>query len=166
MLYTLKKKFILSLIVLLGITSCAKKPDTPLSPSVKINVEKNGDEKNFAVYFTCGLKNENDSTAFINTEGMIEIKNKNGSAILSVPFKTPVILPFETGIIQERIVLKPDQISPLFDLLSINIDKLDSGEEPGNRFIEEQNIVLKKLTLEKKDIKELLRSKINNEKNK
>ena len=166
MLNTLKKELIFLLIVLLSITSCAKKPDTPLSPSVKINVEKNGDEKTFAVYFTCGLKNENDSTAFINTSGVIDIKNKNGSAILSVPFKIPVILPFETGIIQERIVLKPDQIMPLLDLLSISMDKLDSGEEQGNRFIEEQNIALKKLTLEKKDIKELLRSKIYNEKNK
>lgn len=166
MIKILKKELILSLILITGITSCAKKPETLLSPSVKINVEKNGDKKTFVVYFTCGIKNENDSTAFINVEGSVEIKNKNRSAILSIPFKVPEILPFETGIVQERIELKSEQVTPLLELLSIQIDKLDSGEEQGNRFIEEQNIAIKKINLEKKDIIELLRSKINNEKNK
>jgi len=166
MLNILKKELILSLIMLLGITSCAKKPDIPLSPSVKINIEKKGEEKIFTAYFTCGLKNENDSTAFTNVEGIIEIKNKNNAVVLSIPFKVPAILPFETGIVQERIELKPEHITPLLDLFSINIDKLDSGEEQGNRFIEEQYISIKKIKLEKKDIIELLRSKIANEKTK
>jgi hypothetical protein len=166
MLNIYKKELIFLLIVFFGFTACAKKPETPLSPSVKINIEKKGEEKTYAAYFTCGLKNENDSTAFINVEGLIEIKDKNNTPVLSVPFKIPVILPFETGIVQERIELKADQITPVFNLLSISAEKLDSGEELGNRFIEEKNIAIKKLMLEKKDIIELLRGKLNNEKNK
>ena len=155
-----EKKPVIILALLLMLTSCAKIPESPLSPSVKINTEKKGEEKIFAVNFTCGLKNENDSTAFINTDGVIEIKNNAGAAVLSIPFKTPLILPYETGVIQERIELNENQVTPLLDLLVIKKEQLDSGEESGNRFIEDSNISIKKLSLEKKDIIELLRSKL------
>jgi hypothetical protein len=159
MINFLRKELILSLALLLALTACAKKPESPLSPSVKIGVEKKGEDQIFIVNFTCGLKNENDSTAFINTEGVIEVKN-NSTVVLSVPFKIPAILPFETGVIQERVELNSDQVSPLLELLSIKKEQFESGEEQGNRFIEDQNIVLKKLNLEKKDVIELLRSKL------
>ena len=161
MLNFLKKELILSLALLLALTACAKKPESPLSPSVKIGVEKKGEDKIFAVSFTCGIKNENDSTAFINIDGVIEVKNNGGAIVLTVPFKLPAILPFETGVVQERIELTADQAAPLLDLLSIKKEQLESGEEQGNRFIEDQNIVIKNLNLEKKDIIELLRSKAN-----
>lgn len=160
MINFLKKELILSLALMLALTACAKKPESPLSPSVKIGVEKKGEDKIFIVNFTCGLKNENDGTAFINAEGVIEVKNSSGTVVLSVPFRIPAILPFETGVIQERVELNSDQVSPLLELLSIKKEQFESGEEQGNRFIEDQNIVLKKLNLEKKDIIELLRSKL------
>jgi len=160
MLNFLKKELILSLSILLALTACAKKPEAPLSPSVKIEVVKKGEGNLFAVNFTCGLKNENDSTSFVDVNGLIEIKNSSGITVLSIPFKTAVILPFETGIIQERIELTADQAAPLFAMLSIKKEQIESGEEQGNRFIEDQNIVIKKLDMDKKDIIELLRSKL------
>ncbi len=160
MLKFLKKELIFSLSLLIALTACVKRPEIPLSPSVKIGVEEKGNEKKFVVFFNCGLKNENDSTAFVNVGGLIEILNNSGAVILSIPFKSEAILPFETGIIEEKIELNPDQCSPLFELLSIKKEQIESGEEQGNRFIEDKNIVLKKLTLEKMDIIELLRSKI------
>ncbi|HNX25551.1 MAG TPA: hypothetical protein PKG60_16000 [Spirochaetota bacterium] len=160
MLKFLKKELILSLALLLALTACARKPESPLSPSVKIGVEKKGEDKIFAVNFTCGLKNENDSTAFTNINGVIEVKNNSSEILLTVPFKIPAILPFETGIVQERIELTADEASPLLDLLAIKKEQIESGEDQGNRFIEDRNIVIKKLDLEKKDIIELLRSKL------
>jgi len=160
MLKLLRKEFILSLSLLLVLTACAKKPETPLSPSVKISIEKKSEEKIFVVNFSCGLRNENDSTAFTDIDGVIEIKNGSGAAVLIVPFKIAAILPLETGIIQERVELTSDQINPLLDFLSIKKEQLESGEEQGNRFIEDQNIVLKKLDMGKKDIIELLRGKL------
>jgi len=160
MLNFVRKELIFSLAILISLTACAKIPESPLSPSVKIGVEKNGDNKIFAVNFTCGLKNENDSTAFTNINGVFEVKNARNIIVLSVPFKSEVILPFETGIIQERVDLTSDQITPLLDLLSIKKDQLESGEEQGNRFIDDQSIVLKKINLDKTDIIELLRSKL------
>jgi len=160
MLKFLKKELILSLALLLALTACARKPESPLSPSVKIGVEKKGEDKIFAVNFTCGLKNENDCTAFTNINGVIEVKNNSSEILLTVPFKIPAILPFETGIVQERIELTADEASPLLDLLAIKKEQIESGEDQGNRFIEDRNIVIKKLDLEKKDIIELLRSKL------
>lgn len=160
MINFLKKELILSLALMFALTACAKKPESPLSPSVKIGVEKKGEDKIFIVNFTCGLKNENDSTAFINAEGVIEVKNSSGTVVLNVPFRIPAILPFETGVIQERVELNSDQVTPLLELLSLKKEQLESGEEQGNRFIEDENIVIKKLNLEKKDVIELLRSKL------
>ena len=160
MLNFLRKKLVLPLALLLALTACAKKPESPLSPSVKIGVEKKGENKIFVVSFTCGLKNENDSTAFINVDGVVDVKSSGGTTVLTVPFKIPAILPFETGVVQERVELNSDQVTPLLDLLSIKREQLESGEEQGNRFIEDENIVIKKLSLEKKDIIELLRSRI------
>lgn len=160
MLITLKKELMLSLALLMGLSACAKIPEAPLSPSVKIAFEKKENNKIFAVNFTCGLKNENDSTAFTDVNGLIEIKNASAITVLSVPFKTSAILPFETGIIQERIELTSDQIAPLLDLLSIKKEQIESGEEQGNRFIEDNNIIMKKPDMNKTDIIELLRSKL------
>lgn len=160
MLKFLKKELILSLALLMGLSACAKIPEAPLSPSVKIAVEKKGNDNIFAVNFTCGLKNENDSTAFTDINGLIEIKNSTGITVLAVPFKHAAILPFETGIIQEKIDLTADQAAPLFDLLSIKKEQIESGEDQGNRFIDDQNVVMKKLELNKTDIIELLRSKL------
>lgn len=155
-----EKALILSLTLLLTSSSCVKKPENPVSPSVKIGMEKKGDSSIFSVYFTCGLKNENDSTAFINVDGLIAIKNNSGIPVLTVPFKTAVILPFETGVVQEKIELTPDQAAPLLDFLSIKKERIESGEEPGNRIIDDRNVEMKKLDMEKKDIIELLRSKV------
>ena len=176
-----RKELILSLTLLVILSACAKKPEAPFHPSVKIAIEKKGDDKIFAVTFTCGLRNENDSTAFTNLEGIIAVKDNNsGAEVLTVPFKSPAILPFDTGTVQERIELTSDQVNPLLDLLDkqkkerkpdlvmdkeqkIEIKKcreiLESGEEV-EEFIEKQNIIIKKLNLEEKEIIELLRSKL------
>ena len=88
----------LSLILLI---SCAKKPETPLHPAVIITMEKNI----FLVNFTCGVINENESTAFINTGGVINIKDNNKSTLLEIPFDIPVILPFATANVNETLEL-------------------------------------------------------------
>ncbi len=160
MLNFLKKELILTLTLAVAFTACAKKPESPLSPSVKIGVEKKGTDKIFVVNFTCGLKNENDSTAFTGVDGTINVKNNSGIVVLTVPFKVTAILPFETGIVQERIELTADQAAPLLSLLAVKKEQIESGEDQGTRFIEDQNIVITKLNMGNTDIIELLRSKV------
>jgi len=178
MLNFLKKVLTLSLALPVILTACAKKPETPLSPSVKIAMEKRGEDKIFAVTFTCSLMNENDSTALTNIDGIIAVKdNESGAAVLTVPVKMPVILPFKTMAVQERIELTADQINPLLDFIDkqqkpannetgnskVEIKKskdlLESGGEV-EEFFKKQNVLIEKLTMEEMDIIKLLRSKL------
>jgi len=159
-MYNLPSKVLLFLsAAALIFTSCAKMPDRVLSPSIKAGVEA-GAEKNYSLFFTGGIKNENSSTAFLNMEGRVKILSDSGEIIATVPFKIPAILPFETGVIKEKIELKPEESVKLFAAFSISPEKLGTPEEQGTRFMEEKNIKLTSVKSEKKDILKLLGEKI------
>lgn len=145
--------------VLLLFTACAKKPEKANSPSIKIGIEKRGTENIYVADFTCTLKNENDSTAFMNAAGTINIKDDSGNLLLPVPFTVKTILPFEAGMVLQRIELKESEAAPLMQFLGMSADKLISGEDPGARPLEDKNIELTGLKLEKKDIIDLLKGK-------
>lgn len=156
------KPYLRITIILAGlalITSCAKTPEKILSPSVKAEVIQ-AEDKNFAIYFTGGIKNENDSTAFINVEGTALLLNDSGEKLLTVPFKIPAVLPFETGVIKEKIDIKGETAEKVFAMLSVSPEKLGTPDEPGNRFIEDRNIRLDSIKFEKKDIVKLLGEKV------
>ena len=151
--YCSKIIIFLSLLLLI---SCAKKPDTPLHPAVIITMEQNV----FLVNFTCGITNDNESTAFTNLEGVVNIKGKEGSTLLQIPFDLPVILPFAAANINETLELPEAAVTPLLTLLNIDKEKLKSGENVEKKYIDEENIEFKNLNLKKNDIIELLKGKI------
>jgi len=158
MYYMIKFSFnkLIVFLSLLLFISCAKTPDAPVHPSVAIAIEKNI----FLVNFTCGITNENDSAAFTDVEGVINIHDNGGLTLLDIHFDIPVILPFATIGINEMFELSEDAVTPLLALLKIDKDKLKSGEDAGRRYIDEKNIKFKELNLKKNDITELLRGKI------
>jgi hypothetical protein len=145
--------------VFLLFTACAKKPEKAGSPSVKIGIEKRGAENIYIADFTCTLKNENDSTAFVNAEGTINIKDNSGKILLAVPFTVKTILPFEAGMVLQRVELKETEAAPLLQFLGMSADKLISGEDTGARPLEDANVELAGLKLEKKEIIDLLKGK-------
>ena len=147
------------LCVLILFTACAKKPEKANSPSIKIGIEKRGTENVYIADFTCTLKNENDSTAFVNAAGTINIKDDNGTLLLPVQFNVKTILPFEAGVVLQRIELKENEAAPLMQFLGMSPDKLLSGEDTGARPLEDKNIELAVLKLEKKEIIDLLKGK-------
>jgi len=150
---------ILLLAVISLLTSCAKTPERVISPSVKAAVIQDGDIS-WSISFTGGIKNENDSTAFINVEGVIFLISDTGDTIASIPFKIPAILPFETGVIKEKIDIKGETAEKVFSMLSVSPDKLGTPEEPGNRFLEDKNVKLDSIKFEKKGIVKLLEEKV------
>jgi len=158
-MYKLYLRGILLLAAFSLVTSCAKTPERVISPSVKASVVQ-GEEKSWSIFFTGGIKNENDSTAFINIEGNILLVNDSGEKIVSVPFKIPAILPFETGVIKEKIDIKGETAEKVFSMLSVSPDKLGTPDEPGNRFLEDKNVKLDSIKFEKKDIVKLLGEKV------
>jgi len=159
LMYKLYLKGILLLAALSLVTSCAKTPERVISPSVKAAVVQ-GEEKSWTVFFTGGIKNENDSTAFINIEGNILLVSDSGEKLTLIPFKIPAILPFETGVIKEKIDIKGETAEKIFSMLSIAPDKLGTPDEQGSRFLEDKNVKLDSIKFEKKDIVKLLGEKV------
>ena len=158
-LYQMTKLFCTKLIVfisLLLLISCAKRPETPLHPSVAVTAENNI----FQVNFTCAIANENEYRAFINPNGVITINDNGGSTLLEIPFEIPAILPFATVNIDEWLELSEEAITPLLALLDIDKERIQAGENIGKKYLDEKNVVYKELNLETKDIIELLRGKI------
>ncbi|HOP65173.1 MAG TPA: hypothetical protein PK906_17475 [Spirochaetota bacterium] len=145
--------------ILFIFTSCAKTPEKVISPSLKIDTVQ-GSENTWSISFTAGIKNENDSTAFINARGAVVLINDSGEKILSVPFKIPSILPFETGVIKEKTEIKGETAEKVFETLSISAEKLGTPDEPGTRFLDSKNVKLETIDFEKKDIVTLLGEKI------
>ncbi len=141
------------------ITSCAKTPEKILSPSIKAEVVQVS-EKSFVIYFTGGLKNENDSTAFVNVEGTALIISDTGEKLLTIPFRIPAILPFETGVIKEKIDVRGETAEKIMNMFSVSVEKLGTPDEPGNRFIEDKNIKLVSLKFDTKNIVRLLKEKV------
>jgi hypothetical protein len=141
------------------VTSCAKTPERVISPSVKAAVVQ-GEDKSWSIFFTGGIKNENDSTAFINIEGNILLINDSGDELISIPFKIPAILPFETGVIKEKIDIKGEKAEKLFGMLAVSPDKIGTPDESGNRFLDDKNVKLDSIKFEKKDIVKLLGEKV------
>jgi hypothetical protein len=123
---------------------------------VAITTEKNI----FLVNFTCGILNENVNKAFINVDGVINIKDNGGLSLMEIPFSIPAVLPLTTANVDERIELSEDAVMPVLNLLDIDKEIIKSGENKGKKYIDEKNIEFKSLNFENKDITELLRGKI------
>ena len=149
----------LLLAALLPFSACTKKPEQPISPSLKIGIETRETEKVYIVDFSCALKNDNDSTAFTNVTGTINIKNNSGAVLLQIPFTIDTILPFDSGVVLQRIELKEKEAVPLMAFFEMSPDKLESGEDAGARPIESENIEINGLKLVKIDIIDLLKGK-------
>ena len=159
MSFNFKKTAAVLSVLLLFSSACAKKPEKANSPSIKIGIEKRGTENIYIADFSCTLKNENDSTAFLNAAGTINIKDDSGNILLPVPFTVKTILPFEAGMVLQRIELKETEAAPLLQFLDMSAEKLASGEDTGARPIDDKNIELSGLKLEKKEIIDLLKGK-------
>jgi len=84
-----------------------------------------------------------------------------GSRILTLPFAIPIVLPFDTGIIEVEKVYAENEIMPLVTLLGSDKEKLEKDRGIERSFIEDKNIGFELTGYEKKNILDILRDKIN-----
>jgi len=141
-------------------SACAKIPQEIISPSLSLKAGAAGEAGMVSLNFTGGLKNENDSTVFLNVKGEVAVMDNKNNPVLLVPFTLPSILPFETGVVQVRLVKDRVELEPLMKEMGIDFDLLVKEGEPANRFPDENKVVLRNLSLEKKGIVEILKGKI------
>jgi hypothetical protein len=154
------KKIVLLSAAVLIFSSCAKIPQEIVSPAISVKAVKGEKAEMVNLNFTGGLKNENDSTVFLNVKGEIAVMDSSENILLTVPFELPSVLPFETGIIQKEISATREEITPLLKESGIDTEKFFKNYGSENFFPDDNKIVLKKLSLEKKGIVEILEGKI------
>lgn len=153
------KKIVLCGAAVMLLSSCAKIPEEVVSPALSLK-SVGGDESSMvSINFTGGLKNVNDSTVFLNVKGEVAVIDKDKNILLKVPFSLPSILPFETGIIQTEISFKSGEVIPLLNEFGVDADKFINSRESQNFFPDDDKIVLKNMSFEKKGIVEILEGK-------
>jgi hypothetical protein len=154
------KKIVLLSAAVLMFSSCAKIPQEVVSPAISVKAVKGEEAGMVNLNFTGGLKNINDSTVFLNVKGEIAVMDSSENIVLTVPFELPSVLPFETGIIQEEISATQDEITPLLKDSGIDTEKFFKNYGSENFFPDDNKVILKILSLEKKGIVEILEGKI------
>ena len=156
-------KWIAAVIALaLGAGACAKMPEKLISPMLKIEpVVKDGKEA-YRVMVSAGIQNENGDTAFLNVKGSVGFRNpENGTGVMTLPFTIPVILPFDTGVIEIDKTMEEPAVMPLVHLLGADKEKLNAEKGLERTSLDEKTVVLAIEHCEKKNILKLLRERGN-----
>jgi hypothetical protein len=147
------------MVIALYLTGCAKVPDTLITPNLSIET-RNGEE--YTLSLSAGLQNENSDIAFLNMKGDVIFydPDRSGDTVLAVPFELPVVLPFDTGIIEVQKTYSEKEIMPLVNLMGSDREKLLSEKILERTFIEKNKIGLELSEYQKKKILDLLKDKI------
>jgi len=153
-------KYIIPLI-LFTIIGCAKAPERIDSPGLKIDFLTEDNKETFALRFSGGIKNVNTDSAFTDFKGQaVFLDPEKGGPVRVLDFTIPVVLPFDSSIIDVKAVLKQEEIMPLVKLLGIDIEKLKKEKSVEKFDIDERNIGLRNISFNKKCIIDLLKDKV------
>lgn len=148
-------------------TGCAKLPEKLVSPTLKIEPVVVDNKESYKLTLTTGLQNENSSTALVNVKGVVFFNEagKKSARVLPLPFEVPVLLPFDTGLIDIEKTFPENEIMPLVKLLGSDMERLRSEKGLERTFMEDNSIGFEITSYARKDIVELLKERLN-EKNK
>jgi hypothetical protein len=155
-------KTAVSSIVVSGLifAGCAKMPDKLVTPTLKIEPVVKDNKELYKMMLSTGIQNENSEVAFLNVKGTIFFSD-TGSRILTVPFTIPVVLPFDTGIIEIEKTYAENEIMPLVTLLGSDKEKLLNDKALERSFMDDKTIGFELTGFEKKNILDMLKEKLN-----
>lgn len=147
------------IVIALNLAGCAKVPDKLITPTLSIET-KGGED--YTLSLSAGIQNENSDIAFLNVKGYVVFydPDSSGATVLAVPFELPVILPFDTGIIEVQKAYSEKEIMPLVNLMGSDREKLLNEKSMERTFIEKNKIGLELSGYQKKKILDLLKDKI------
>lgn len=145
------------------LSGCARIPEKLISPTLKIEPAVENNASAYKLMLSTGIQNENSDTVFLNMNGVIFFKGpgKSGDRIFSVPFELPVVLPFDTGIIEIEKTYPEAEIIPLIRLLGSDQDRLAADRSLERSFGDDKTIGFELTGYEKKDILDVLKDKVN-----
>ena len=149
--------------VLMGalvLSGCAKMPEKLVSPTMKIEPVVKDNKELYKLMVSTGIQNENSDTAFVDMKGSVVFLDGK-TRVLAIPFTLPVILPFDTGIIEAEKTYTESEIMPLVTLFGSDKEKLMNEKVLERSFIDEKNITFELTEYGKKNILDLLKDKVN-----
>jgi len=139
---------------------CFKSPKTVSSPGMKVDYTIVDNKEVYTINFSGVLRNENNDKAMKNVEGSIGILDSSKGLLISIPFSIDVIMPLSAATLYLKVEKTDDEMSPLLDYFQIDREELIKTGTNDGQPLDENSIVLEKLTFEKKDIINLLKEKI------
>lgn len=147
------------IVIALSLAGCTKVPDRLITPTLAIEAQGS------AVYtlsLSAGLQNENSDIALLDVKGNVVFydPDRSGATVLAVPFELPVILPFDTGIIEVQKTYSEKEIIPLVTLLGSDREKLMHEKSMERTFIEKNKIGIELSGYQKRKILDLLKDKV------
>ena len=150
------------LVFVLAFAGCAKIPDKLITPTLSIEPLVREGREVFMLSLSAGIQNENSGIAFLDMKGNVVFTDPAASRarVMAVPFEIPVILPFETGIIEIEKSYSEEEIMPLVTLLGSDKEKLVHEKILERAFIEKDRIGLELAGYQKKNIVDLLKDKV------
>lgn len=150
-------------VMMLAFSSCAKSPEGVQSPGIKIETVTEKDQHTFRLKVSGGIKNENSGTALLDFTGKLNFIDplNDRKVVESIPFKLPVILPFDSAVIDETVSKSEKELEPLMKLLKINKEELIKEGSVEKFNIRNSFIKLDSVSYQTKDVIKLLKEKLN-----
>ncbi|TFH43861.1 MAG: hypothetical protein E4G96_00040 [Chrysiogenales bacterium] len=151
------------LVIAMVFAGCVKDPDKLITPILSIEPALKDNRQVYTLSLSAGLQNENSDVAFLDMKGNIVFIDpmKSNSRVLIVPFALPLILPFDTGIIEVEKSYTDEEIMPLVLLMGSDREKLLNERSMERTFIDKKKIGLELTGYHKKSILDLLKDKLN-----
>ena len=163
-----RKKMTIKFHSLLGILSaclilfgCAKIPDKLLSPTIKIEPEIKDNREVYNLKLNAGILNDNSDIALMDVKGAVVLtapEEREGQKI-SFAFEIPVILPFETGVIEIQRVYPENEIMPIVLLLGSDKEKLINEKGLERSLMDDKSVRLEISGCKKESILTILKRK-------
>jgi hypothetical protein len=151
--------FLASGLIFIG---CAKMPEKLVTPTLKIETVVKDNREMYKMMLSTGIQNENSDVALLNVKGTIFFSDGE-SRLLTLPFTVPIVLPFDTGVIEIEKFYTENEIMPLVTLLGSDKEKLEKERGIERSFMEDKNIGFDLAGYEKKNILDILKDKLNEE---
>ncbi len=154
---------ILFLIPVIVFSSCTKSPEGIESPGIKIEAVSENKKESFKLMVSGGIKNENSGTALLNFTGKVNFidPSNGGKVVESIPFTLPVVLPFDSAVINETVPRSEKELEPLMKLLKIKKEELIREGSVEKINILKNLVQLDSVSYKTEEIIKLLKEKIN-----
>jgi hypothetical protein len=147
----------------LVMSGCSKIPGKLISPTIKIEPSIAENKEVFILKFHAGIHNENSDIALMHVKGAVvfyDTEDKNAK-IMALPFELPVILPFETGVIEINRSYSENEIMPLVTLLGSDREKLINEKGIERSLMDDKKVSLEIAEYRKENVLEVLKRKPN-----